>query len=223
MVNATTGVITTVAGNGTAYSGSQQDYCTGGTGDGGVASAAKFNSLTGIAFDPANNIYLTDSGSCTVRRNDAGTGTINTIAGKGSYYAYLGNQGDLGAPGDNAGSAYSAATPLATAVSHTIAVNKATPTVTLQASATSISTGTSVTFTATIAGPGAAAPSGSVTFLDGTTTLGTGTLTGGAATYSTTKLAAGKHSVTAKYAGDANYVTTTSSAVAVTVATAKPE
>jgi len=44
-----------------------------------------------------------------------------------------------------------------------------------------------------------------VTFKDGVTTLGTGTLSGGVATYSTAALAAGSHTITAEYGGDANF------------------
>ena len=106
----------------------------------------------------------------------------------------------------------------ATAVSKTITVNKATPTVSLVSSATSVTSGTQTTFTATVGGAGSTAPTGTVTFLDGTTTLGTGTLASASATYSSTKLAVGKHSITARYAGDSNYVTATSSAVSLTVA-----
>ena len=108
----------------------------------------------------------------------------------------------------------------ATSVAKTITVNKATPTVALQSSAVTASVGASVTFIATLTGAGAAAPSTTVTFLDGTTTLGTGTLSSGAATYNTNKLTKGSHTVTAKYAGDTNYVTVTSKAVTVTVTAA---
>jgi hypothetical protein len=53
--------------------------------------------------------------------------------------------------------------------------------------------------------------------MDGKTQLGTGALSGGVATYTTTKLATGSHSVTASYGGDANYLAATSLAVSVTV------
>ena len=65
-----------------------------------------------------------------------------------------------------------------------------------------------MTFTATVvnSSPGAATPTGTVTFMDGTTMLGTGTLstTDGltTATFTTTKLAVGSHSITAVYGGD---------------------
>ena len=72
-----------------------------------------------------------------------------------------------------------------------------------------------MTFTATVAAasPGSGTPTGTVNFLDGTTTIGTGTLTAGVATFSTSSLTVGTHSITAVYAGDTNFTTSTSSAV----------
>jgi Bacterial Ig-like domain (group 3) len=86
----------------------------------------------------------------------------------------------------------------------------------LAASASSVEAGTSVGFTATVA---PAVNSGTVTFAEGGTTLGTGTVTGGVATFSTTALSVGAHSVTATYGSVADYAPSTSSAVAVTVTT----
>ena len=61
--------------------------------------------------------------------------------------------------------------------------------------------GASVTFTATVTATGET-PAGTVTFYDGTTQLGTGTLnSSGVATYSTTALTAGTHTIEAAYAG----------------------
>ena len=75
--------------------------------------------------------------------------------------------------------------------------------------------GQSVTFTATVSAssPGAGTPTGTVSFLDGTTVLGTGTLSGGVATYSTSSLSVGSHSITVSYGGDGNFTGSTSSAV----------
>jgi hypothetical protein len=83
--------------------------------------------------------------------------------------------------------------------------------------------GQSVTFTATITGPAGntTVPTGSVNFLDGTTTLGSGTLNGsGVATYSTSTLSAGSHSITAGYGGDANFSGSTSAVLTQVVNTA---
>lgn len=64
--------------------------------------------------------------------------------------------------------------------------------------------GESVTFTAAVASQGRSTPpSGSVTFVDGETVLGKITLRKGSASFSTSTLASGTHSITALYSGDA--------------------
>jgi hypothetical protein len=74
--------------------------------------------------------------------------------------------------------------------------------------------GQSVTFTATVSAnaPGSGkAGSGTVTFRDGNTTLAKVALrSGGTATYTTSSLAVGAHSITATYAGNKNFLTSTS-------------
>ena len=73
----------------------------------------------------------------------------------------------------------------------------------------------SVTFTATITvTSGTGTPTGTVTFTDGATTLGTGTLNvSGQASYTTSSLAQGTHSITAQYGGDSTYASSTSAAL----------
>jgi hypothetical protein len=94
-------------------------------------------------------------------------------------------------------------------------VNKAATTTTVSAPGTSI-WGQSVTLTSTIAvtAPGAGSPAGTVTFLDDTTNLGAGQLSvvNGSvqATFSTSGLALGRHSITARYAGNGDFTTSTS-------------
>jgi len=95
-----------------------------------------------------------------------------------------------------------------------------TQTVNATASATALASsnnpsgfGESVTFTATVTGSGAT-PTGTVTFKDGSTTLGTATLDGsGQATFSTSALSTGSHSMTAVYGGDGTYGGSTSPAL----------
>ncbi len=87
-------------------------------------------------------------------------------------------------------------------------------TTTLSASSTTPTVGTSVTLTATVA-PSAA--TGTVVFSDGSIQLGTGTLSGGTATYTTTSLALGAHSITASYGGDSTYAAPSSTASALNV------
>jgi hypothetical protein len=73
--------------------------------------------------------------------------------------------------------------------------------------------GATVTMTATASSP-AGTPTGTVTFYDGTTALGAGTLNAaGVATFTTTQLAAGTHSISAQYGGDAKDTAATSNAV----------
>ncbi|MGA2962343.1 MAG: Ig-like domain repeat protein [Candidatus Korobacteraceae bacterium] len=73
-VNATTGVITTVAGNGTQ----------GFSGDNGPATDAQFDFLVDIAVDSAGNLYIADSGNNVIRKVSADAGIITTVAGGGS-------------------------------------------------------------------------------------------------------------------------------------------
>jgi sugar lactone lactonase YvrE len=73
-LNLTTGIITTIAGNGT------QGY----SGDSGPALLAAIDSPTGIALDASSNLYLADTHNHRVRKIVATTGIITTIAGTGS-------------------------------------------------------------------------------------------------------------------------------------------
>ena len=70
---ATNGIISTVAGTGTAAFG----------GDGGPATAASLNYPGGITLDAAGNIYFNDDLNYRTRRISAGSGIITTIAGNG--------------------------------------------------------------------------------------------------------------------------------------------
>jgi hypothetical protein len=71
--------------------------------------------------------------------------------------------------------------------------------------------GASVTFTATVTTTGTNLPTGTVTFNDGTTALGPPvTLTAQVATFATSTLTAGTHSITAVYGGDSSNAGSTS-------------
>ena len=87
------------------------------------------------------------------------------------------------------------------------AVNKANTTTTVASSQNPSVFGQSVTLTATLAAvaPGAGLPSGTVTFLDGGSSIGTGTLSGGIATFTTSALAIGNHTITTDYPGDGDF------------------
>ena len=75
-----------------------------------------------------------------------------------------------------------------------------------------------VTFTAVVSNQLPIAATGPVNFLDGTVQIGTGTLnTAGLATFTTSSLKTGTHSITAVYAGDSNNGASTSPALAETI------
>jgi uncharacterized protein (TIGR03437 family) len=95
-------------------------------------------------------------------------------------------------------------------------VNQAATTTALVSSLNPSVYATSVTFTATVnvTSPGAGTPTGTVTFKDGAATLGSGTLNASrVATFSTSALTGGSHSITAAYSADANFSASTSSVV----------
>lgn len=81
-VDARTGIITTVAGSGEA----------GYSGDGGPAIRATLNEPYGIVLDHAGSVYIADRLNRRVRRVDAASGAITTIAGTGDA-AYSGDGG----------------------------------------------------------------------------------------------------------------------------------
>ena len=73
-IDATTSIITTVAGNGT----------NGFSGDGGPATSAELNEPVALAIDGQGNIFISDSSNHRIRRVDATTGKISTVAGNGT-------------------------------------------------------------------------------------------------------------------------------------------
>ena len=89
-VDAVSGVITAIAGGGTATG-------TDGVGDGALATQARLNNPTSIAVDAAGNLYIADTGHNMIRFVNAASGLITAIAGNGSP----GYNGDLG-PGASA-------------------------------------------------------------------------------------------------------------------------
>jgi streptogramin lyase len=71
-VQASTGLIFTVAGNGTS----------GYSGDNGLADSAELGAPYGIFVDASNNIFIADANN-TVRKVSGSTGIITTVAGTG--------------------------------------------------------------------------------------------------------------------------------------------
>ncbi len=78
---AQTGIISTIAGNGTL----------GFSGDGGPATAAQLTNPTGVAVDSAGTAYIADTGTHRIRKVSA-AGVISTVAGNGDS-GYSGDGG----------------------------------------------------------------------------------------------------------------------------------
>jgi sugar lactone lactonase YvrE/P pilus assembly chaperone PapD len=103
-VNAGSGNISIFAGNGYfSYSG-----------DGGPATNAQFDGAYALTVDGSNNLYFADSYNSVIRKVDASTGTIFTVAGNG-IWGYSGDGGaataaqlsyPYGVAVDNAGNLY---------------------------------------------------------------------------------------------------------------------
>jgi trimeric autotransporter adhesin len=82
-VNTTTGIITTVAGNGLGSF----------SGDGGLATNASLHDPFGVAVDTLGNLFIADTQNNRVRMVSYNTGIITTVAGNGA----AGFAGDGGA------------------------------------------------------------------------------------------------------------------------------
>lgn len=81
-VDEATQVITTAAGT--------CNYYVGYNGDGGPATGAHLATPTGVTVDGAGNLYIADSSNYVIRKVEASTGIITTVAGNGTR-GYMGD------------------------------------------------------------------------------------------------------------------------------------
>ncbi|MFP5228915.1 MAG: Ig-like domain repeat protein, partial [Acidobacteriota bacterium] len=81
----TAGTISTFAGNGTPAF----------LGDGSAATSAELYSPLGVACDPAGNVYIADARNYVVRKVNAVTGVISTIAGTNANDNYIDGKSDF--------------------------------------------------------------------------------------------------------------------------------
>ena len=139
--------------------------------------------------------------------NAQGVATVTVTPALGMYTVVANYAGTYNAASNPTGygASSSAGMPLT--------VSRAVSNTMLASSSSTVGTGVTFTLTATL--PTAA--SGTVTFNNGTAALGTGTIANGVATLSTSLATAGTYSLTAVYAGDANFTGSTSAALAETV------
>jgi hypothetical protein len=166
---------------------------TGGVPAGTVAFAEGSTVLaSGVAVDAAGHAAFS-TGALAV-----GTHTITAT--------FTGSGGWLGSTGDDSASPHIVNS--ATAATTTTLASSSNPAVYSQP----------ITFTATVTASGGGVPTGTVTFKDGSTPIWTDTLdANGHAKFSVSNLAFGSHSITAAYAGNANFSASVSSTVVETV------
>ena len=89
-VDAATGNIGTVAGNGT------QTYTMGSAGgDGEQGTRAAMGTPVGVAVDGTGNIYIAEVGGSRIRRLNVYTGIIRTLSGYGGGKYYSGGDGSF--------------------------------------------------------------------------------------------------------------------------------
>lgn len=150
--------------------------CSGTTAGGGGSTSI---TLSGATLSPG--------ASCTVTASV--TGSVGTFSN--SVNATSTDVGGL-------------TSPVSTA---SLTVTKANTNTTVTSSVNPSVFGQSVTFTATVSAvaPGVGTPTGNVVFNDGGSPIGTGTLSGGIATFATSALAVGNHTITTSYAGDTDF------------------
>jgi hypothetical protein len=144
-----------------------------------------------------------------------GSGTLN-VAGVASFTTSM-----LGAGTDLVNAVYLGNTSYTTATSSNVTLNvlaDATSTL-LSAMPNPVSTGQSVTFTATVAPTlSTVLPGGVVTFLDGGSGIGSGTPgSNGTVSLSTSTLTPGQHTITAVYAGNTNFIGSSSAGLSLEV------
>jgi hypothetical protein len=155
-----------------------------------------FTSPSGTQYARAN---LSLSSGTNLNGTWTGTTTIPAYSEGGTWavtYVYV---------GDNVGNYQEYYTDQLQAMGFPtqLIVNEGTS-VGLTSSANPSSYAQPVTFTATVSGSGIT-PTGTVNFNDGSTTIGSGTLNAsGVATFTTSLLAVGTHSIVAAYLGDSN-------------------
>ncbi|KAA6455499.1 hypothetical protein DYQ86_27575, partial [Acidobacteria bacterium AB60] len=210
-VNAQTGIISTIAGDGVSRS----------SGDGLPATQAEVDPQS-VAVDKLGNIFFSD-GLQNIRELNARTGIITRFAGMD----FAGDAGDGGSPLmapmcpagltiDSNGKMNIMDVCELGVRSITPLTYPLTPTIAVASTSNSAFVSSSVTFTASLSSI-AWTPTGTVTFYDGATALGTATVSSDVATYATSSLTAGAHSITAAYSGDTYFKAATSAPVTETI------
>jgi hypothetical protein len=175
--------------------------------------------IVGVTTAPTGSVVFMDGATAI------GTVTLTTAGGVTSTATLTTSTLPIGTDPITVVYAGNGSNGAATSAVFNQVVNPPASTATVASSVNPASVGQAVTFTATITSSGSAAPTGSVTLMSGTTSLGSATLTPGGgvsstATLTTTSLPAGTDSITAVYAGTANFGAATSPALSEVISAA---
>jgi len=189
----------------------------------------------GIVFDAGGNIYGTTAGGGEGPK-EQGRGTVFELVapiGPGSYKEkilhhffggdglwpvgaslILDSAGNLYGTTQEGGSTFYAVQDPGYGVVFEVSGVRATTATTLTSSPNPSTYGQAVIFTAVVVSNSGVPPDGeTVSFMKGKTVLGTGSLSGGTATFTTSTLPTGTHSITAAYGGDTKFFGSTSNKV----------
>ena len=212
-VSAGTNIIQTVAGN--TLNGFDAENIP--------ATMAPLTPIS-VYGDSLGNIYVPDPINNSIRAFTVG-GNIHTVVGN----RVQGFAGDGGAP---ANAELDSPTAVFVSPSGQILVtdtfnyrirvvgpapNGNATSTTINASPNASVGGQAVTFTAAIASSSGGTPTGTVNFLDNGTQIGAAALADGQATFITSSLAVGSHTISAQYAGNSTFASSTSTSLTETV------
>jgi large repetitive protein len=170
---------------------------------------------TYTTYEPGGNNTCTQSTSddpITTYHWTFGDGTTQATSGPTTSHAY-------GAPGNYTVKLTVSAHKTSTAVTKTVTVSKAATTASVSASPSTTTYGQNVTFSSHVTTSAASgAPGGTVTFyVDGTSIGSPGVDASGNASFSTTSIQPGSHTVTDTYNGDGNHSAGNGGPVSLTV------
>ncbi len=170
-----------------------------------VVQTGTMSWLRAVSMSPGP---LSISNGAVAGLNFTGTRIIGNLTLGGAAMA-PGSYGSTASPATNKNDTYFSGTGTVTILPAT------TTALALTGGGTPANPGSPLTFTATVTGT---APTGNVAFHTGTTLLGSSALNGSfQAGFTTSSLAIGSHSITAKYAGNATNAASTSAALAIQI------
>ncbi len=220
-VDARTGIITTVAGSG----------AMGFDREGAPAPGTRLALPRGLAVDAAGNVFVADSANNRVRRLDAETGMMTTVAGSGVQGASAPGTGAVLAALDSpraVGLDAGGMTTLADTRNNRVAQVDAAQNLQTIAGAGVVSgvaarQRTSTVLDAslgTLVTAGRGVPAGVVQLIDGTLPVMSQPLANGRANFSGVALSSGAHTLSSAYMGDGTYLPSASAPVVITIGTA---